>query len=971
MGRGKQIIILFLIFVLGIGCFYLGYQIKTRPEPEPEETVPLGRYEETNISLPVLNESKGEEYLHLMRGMDGSVELFTVLYNEDKTLVRGYKKYKLNAELKWDEADAGWMGLEFFSDTNYVIRLMSYAETGSLYLVLENLTAEVPEANEVVRVSTDNEVEHVGVKGLYKTNEDGTPIQLTHMMIANNMIFVTDEHSHTYVYSLVSGELYYMRVSHAPYALASDGTNVYQMGASLNSVSPSPLEQIPNLNLIIKSNLSEGGTSATSIKMAQEPTLWERTTTFEAKESEYEIMDYRLLYSKDTLYLSCQDGIYMLDSETKSWQPLMAGIDCIFGRPSVIQQDFIESNDAFYSFSKDFMDGYYLTKYSRRPAEEEEEEEDERTILTISSYRRRAIITEAVVAFQQKNPSIKVVYEVALDKNPSLTIEAYQKQVQSALQSGTAADILVCDELDYTTYMSNGYFENISDLMKPMYTSANLYGNITNAMAQTKIFVTPAKFNAYFSYGSNTLLSSMNELEQLAVWSEKNDKKALSSFSVKQLTDLFASFYNDAYTTGGVVTAELLTQALTSFRTVASFAPGKADAEENWYAVPVSSEESRTPGITLIDSEQAFAEMLTTLRTMNASWHNACGRFEPVSLVGINSKSSNIKLSKEFLRTLYSEKVQCQNVGSGIPMSKNAIAGWTAKGIEETDLELLANQLQLLDCCYQENPNLRAAVYEVLELFLVGDLSAEDTATQILSYNSAAKASVYAPYQPQSNDIKVLFIGDAFTGNSGLVESFTALASLTYPEITVNSCVHSQETLKEQLKYIEQDSYYTYERIRNADIVVLQEKSSSLTGTVQAISRAMSYCKPEAKVYYLLTDKELESDILDRLSIFEQLTIIPAGSLAAELTENSGSDITLAQLYTDDSTNALYGYLNALTVYRTVFGTLPEQPDPIAITAEATDDILALVPGAGEAGKLSSLNLLTDAVDRYCEEYYK
>lgn len=317
---------------------------------------------------------------------------------------------------------------------------------------------------------------------------------------------------------------------------------------------------------------------------------------------------------------------------------------------------------------------------------------------------------------------------------------------------------------------------------------------------------------------------------------------------------------------------------------------------------------------------------------------------------------------------LYSETVQLQDVGPGIPMSKDAVAAWSTQDIADTDVELLATELQALDYCYAENSELRAAVYQVLELFFAGELTAEDAAKQIISYEPAV--STYAPFEPEEAAIKVLFVGDAFTADSGLISTFQALAALRYPEITVNPCVHSQESLKEQLKYMEGDEYQTYSRIRNADVIILQEKPGSAS-TVQAVSRALSYCKEGARVYYLLTEKELDTDILERLSIFKELTIIPVGALAAQLTDDGPTGITLTHLNTDGRTNALYGYLTALTTYQAVFGELPEHPDAIALTTEATSDLLALVPGAGDVGKQSSLTMLPDIVQRYCEEYYK
>ncbi len=958
MGRGKQFIILFLILILGIGCVYLGIQIKNKPEPQ-EETVLYGNYQEHEISLPVLNTEKGEEYLHMTRNAAGSVELFTVLYNEDKTLVRGYKKYQLNDKLTWDEVDADWMALEFFSDTSYVIRLMSYADTGSLYLVLHDMAATTPVSDEVVRIGSDNSVEHVGVKALYQTHEDGTPIQLTHMMIANNAICITNEQNECYAYSLVTGELLTGGRTPAPYALASDGSKLFLMNLDCSSVLCGSLTT---------SDVSTSDIIGGSVALPSYQPLWEQPVVYEAGETEFELLDYRLYYFNDALYLACQDGIYSAASKDANWQLLLTGTDCIFGRPSVVQQNFFESNGALYSFSRDQTDKYYFTQYTRPVLEDDDDrkDNDNRTTLTIASYRRRAVITEAVVTFQRKNPDIHVIYDVALDKNPTLTIAEYRAQIDAAMQNGTAPDILVCDELDYRSYMNAGYFESISDLMKPMYTSANLYGNVANALAQTKIYVTPAKFRAYIAYGSREVITHLNDLPELAEWCTKKEFRVFSEFSTTQLLDLLCSFYEENFMTDTTPDPALLANTLTAFRSTAKVTSGSNTAEPEWYALPVVTDNALDPAITRIDSAEAFADMLTQLSGTDLYWTSACGRVEPESIVGISSHSGNVKLAKEFLRTLYSDSVQLQDVGAGLPMGQDAIAAWSKYGISEAALTQLTAELQTLNHCFTDNTRLKAAVQQVLELFLLGDLTAEDAAAAIVAYQPVTP--VDTPFRPAGSAFNALFVGDAFTDTSGLVTTFTALAKLTYPDATVNACVHSQESLKEQLKYMEQDNYLTYDRIRNADVVVLQEKANSLTSTVQAVSRTLSYCKEDARVYYLVTDRENSTDIIKRLSIFENLTIIPVGAFTDYLSGDTMTGITAEHLRSDGAANALYGYVSALTAYRTIFGTLPANPDAEALTAEATGNLLAYVPGDGETIQRSHLNLLPTVLERYLSD---
>ncbi len=714
MGRGKQIAVLVLIAILMLACVYLGIQIKNRPAPSDDELVYRGSYKETQIPLPIINAENGEEYLQLLRGINGEIELYTILLNEDGTHVHGYKKYVLNEELKWDESESDWMSLETFSDTSNAIRMMSYAETGTLYLVLHNLAALAPENDEVMRVTSSGTVERVGVRGLYKVDELERPIKLAKMFISNNMICITDELFNSYAYSLVSGELYASGKNSTLGGLASDGDYLYLLSESYNAVVPY--------------RISDGKPDA-------QRKLWDRTMVWEEKESEYEAADYQLLSQDGVLYLSCQDGILTYNTAAGKWDLLLDGTECIFGRPSVTQQSFIAVGDQFYMFGKDTAGTAYFAMYNMRT--EDEDAALDRTDFHISSYRRNAIITEAVVAFQHNNPSLHVIYDVALDKDPSLSVEDYRLQVQKSIQDGTAADILVCDELDYPSYIDSGFFENISDLMKPMYTSADLYGNLTNAMAQSKIFVTPAKFDVYLSYGAADILGSMDSFDSLASYSENKKTPALGTVTPDELAYLLSSFYEDEFIPEQEIDSEALLRVLGQAKTSARLsesAPDKEKDKESDSEDPKKALYAKNPGIIKISSSQSFLELAAYLKESSRTFSSARGRFTPRDIVGINSQSKNIKLAKDFIRTMYSDSVQQTGVGSGIPMQKTAVEKWKEESVLESDLSLLSTCLSSLDTVYRERDVLHASISSVLPALFADEMSVEDAVDAILNY---------------------------------------------------------------------------------------------------------------------------------------------------------------------------------------------------------------------------------------------
>lgn len=731
MGRGKQITVLALIALLLLGCVYLGIQIKNKPAPPVDDAPYQGSYKETSISLPVINKEGGEEFLQLLRGLDDTIELYTILYNEDRSMVRGYNKYTLNSELKWDSADADWMALEYFADTTLQVRMLAYADTGSVYFLVHDLAAAIPVNDDIVRVGSEGKPERINVRGLYKTDKEERPIQIKTFFIKDNMICFTDELSNSYAYSLANGTLFASGTNASFGSIASDGEYLYLLDKGFDAIIPYSIE-----------NGKETGSLP----------LLAHTAVYSGDENSYGQMDYRLLSHDNLLYLSCQDGIFSYNFASGAWQQLMGGLDCVFGRPSITGESLVATGDSLYMFSKDTSGNRYLTMYSRRT--EEEDEKLRRSDFTILSYERSAIITEAAGAFQHSNPSLLVRYRVAREEDPSISVDSYRTQVQRELQGENTIDILVCDELDYQSYMDSGLFENISDLMKPLYTSAGLYGNVTNAMAQTKIFVTPAKFDIFLIYGAKGIVENSKSFDGLAALSERLKQPVLGSMTAEELAVLLGSFYEETFLVDHRINKEALLQMLTLLPSVVKLAEkpdGTGDGEpadgtaadgtqgdgtaqedvDGWFGIPSSP---GTAGIARISSGTDFLAFLTALKDPDIAFSDAIGHFIPRNIVGINSKSSSIKTSKEFLRTLYSDSVQQAGVGPGIPMQLAAVEASLQDVATTENLAQLTACLEAANTVYTENAGLREALASILTPYLKGEITAEEAAAGVMDY---------------------------------------------------------------------------------------------------------------------------------------------------------------------------------------------------------------------------------------------
>lgn len=379
---------------------------------------------------------------------------------------------------------------------------------------------------------------------------------------------------------------------------------------------------------------------------------------------------------------------------------------------------------------------------------EEEDEKLKRTDFTILSYERSAVITETAAAFQHDNPSLRVLYRAAHEEDGALTIEAYRSLVQKELTDKKAIDVLVCDELDYKSYMDSGLFENISDLMKPLYTAAGLFGNVTNTMAQTKIFVTPAKFDIFLMYGKDGLPKNNDSFEAISSLAQKISSPVLGTMEAEEIAELLSSFYEDAFLVDGSIDKEALTKILTLLPSTVKLASKDKEASDDkdteeeakesetgdtsgWFGMPNGSFQS---GITLIRSKEDFLSFLLALKDSGADFSDVAGHFIPRGIVGINSKGSNIKTAKEFVRTLYSDSVQQANVGLGIPMQQTAVEAFSPDGVLDDSLSLLLQCLTDADTVYKENKGLKEALLATLTPYLNSEITSEEAAEKIMDY---------------------------------------------------------------------------------------------------------------------------------------------------------------------------------------------------------------------------------------------
>ena len=249
-------------------------------------------------------------------------------------------------------------------------------------------------------------------------------------------------------------------------------------------------------------------------------------------------------------------------------------------------------------------------------------------------------------------------------------------------------------------------------------------------------------------YGKDGLPKNNDSFEAISSLAQKISSPVLGTMEAEEIAELLSSFYEDAFLVDGSIDKEALTKILTLLPSTVKLASKDKEASDDkdteeeakesetgdtsgWFGMPNGSFQS---GITLIRSKEDFLSFLLALKDSGADFSDVAGHFIPRGIVGINSKGSNIKTAKEFVRTLYSDSVQQANVGLGIPMQQTAVEAFSPDGVLDDSLSLLLQCLTDADTVYKENKGLKEALLATLTPYLNSEITSEEAAEKIMDY---------------------------------------------------------------------------------------------------------------------------------------------------------------------------------------------------------------------------------------------
>lgn len=171
-------------------------------------------------------------------------------------------------------------------------------------------------------------------------------------------------------------------------------------------------------------------------------------------------------------------------------------------------------------------------------------------------------------------------------------------------------------------------------------------------------------------------------------------------------------------------------------------------------------------------------------------------------------------------------------------------------------------------------------------------------------------------YTIDSTKKNIVFIGNSLTYVGKIPRSLDIAAFSGKEAINIVDLTESGFTLGQHVDKLKDSQYDSV--FKGADIVIFQEYGAPAKDTAKNLKILMDRFNPEAKMYFLLTELDLEINREEELKDIAGITYVPSGYVHQNLLKK-GFKYEQFHLANDYHPNELYGYIAALTLYSVLF----------------------------------------------------
>ena len=451
-----------------------------------------------------------------------------------------------------------------------------------------------------------------------------------------------------------------------------------------------------------------------------------------------------------TLVAAGADGLFW--GKEGRWEKLMGGAETSFSLLDLWCTGLTAFEDGrIYAFFEGEGDKAILNRYEFDPEAVYEVKEN----LKLFAVCDGNMLKQAAAMYHRANPEVMITVEAVYPMyyDGETDYNAVYQNLNTMLMGEEAPDILIMDHLSIDSYAEKGLLEDINDVVTPLEESGELLSNITGSYIRQdgSRYTVPLQFGFCMAVGRDITAGDMASMESLAGFLGNADYSYMGPHTVSELVDKFYPYFCGRIVQEKELDTEVLGMYLEYMKAIADNCGILAarDDRERPYRVWELAAQAKLA----LEESAGFNECMLPVAVKEyirgdfAAFENC---FIPYLQAGICAKSKYTETAKDFLRFALSEEVQGTDYYNGFPVNAAALDKLAhssrANAEAETTLdtesgsiefrigdfseetaEHLAQMCRVLDRPVAEDGKIREVLVEVLEGYLNGTQSKEDT----------------------------------------------------------------------------------------------------------------------------------------------------------------------------------------------------------------------------------------------------
>ena len=391
-------------------------------------------------------------------------------------------------------------------------------------------------------------------------------------------------------------------------------------------------------------------------------------------------LDYSDILSVDgngNIYICGKNGIEKFLRDSGSFEKIIDGNSTYLGMPTSFVNDVTAINEnEYYSLFYDSSSGDKIIKYTY----DENANKNFKAELNVYMLQDNPFIKQAIFNYKKDNPDIDINIQVGYDEHNGITKEDAIKNLNTEILSGKSTDIIILDGLNVDNYIEKGVLLDISDVIMPLVDSNEILENIVNPFIKDgKIYTIPTRFAPSIIWGNSEIINNYTGLDSLAKWQQENqDKTMFYPMKPEKLIEKTFKINTQILNEDSTINEDELKKYLENIKILSSYkdtgAKMETELEENIGALEYLAYKDIQVHIQeMMTAETEFNHSYASMKMNgNATYKVNDGYFKPLNMIGINSKSKNIDIAKDIIKTALSQETQKINIISdgGITVNK-------------------------------------------------------------------------------------------------------------------------------------------------------------------------------------------------------------------------------------------------------------------------------------------------------------